>query len=91
MAEPNELSPAELEDPQIHEALQSEKIAGNLAAEARLTWQKAQEANSALCKDRGFGAVSSQEGQARKGGLNFELRCQELNASNKPFCPYAAS
>lgn len=59
MAEPNELSPAELEDPQIHEALQSEKIAGNLAAEARLTWQKAQEANSALCKDRGFGAVMS--------------------------------
>lgn len=44
-----------------------------------------------LWKDRGFGAVSSQEGQARKGGLNFELRCQELNASNKPFCPYAAS
>jgi hypothetical protein len=29
-AEPNELSPAELEDPQIHEALQSEKIAENL-------------------------------------------------------------
>lgn len=30
-----------------------------------------------LWKDRGPGAVSSQEGQARKGGLNFELRCQE--------------
>ena len=51
------LSP--LEDPQIREALQSEKIAENLAAEARLTWQKAQEATSAPRKDRGFGAVMS--------------------------------
>ena len=54
----NELTPAELEDPQLREAMQSQKVAESLAAEAKLTWQKAQEATAALRKDRGFGAVT---------------------------------
>lgn len=56
---PKELSPAELEDPSIREALQSEKMAESLAAEAKLTYQKAQEVTAALRKDCGFAAITS--------------------------------
>ena len=63
--EAKDLSQAELDDPQIREAMQSEKMAESLAAEARLTWQKAQEATAALRKDRGFGAVMSGNGSGK--------------------------
>ena len=56
-AESTEPQPAELEDEAVRETLQSERVAEALAAEAKMTWQKAQETTAALRRDRGFGQV----------------------------------
>eukprot|EP00438_Fugacium_kawagutii_P003117 Skav222832 [mRNA] locus=scaffold1338:43482:51341:- [translate_table: standard] len=56
-ADLGDLQPAELDDEGIREAIQSEKMAESLAAEAKLTWRKAQQATAAARRDRGFGSV----------------------------------
>ena len=45
------------DDPAVKEALQAERVAEQLAAEAHRSWSEAQRATQALRKDRGFGHV----------------------------------
>ena len=65
-----DLNASELEDPQIKEAYQSERMAEALASEASLTWKKAQEATAALRRDRGFGAVKGKSSTSSTGCFN---------------------
>ena len=92
-----ELQPAELEDEQIREAVQSEKMAEALAAEAKLTWQKAQRATAAARRDRGFGNVlgkgaSSTGSKGKAGGCficgspqHFSRDCPDKHHPSKGF------
>ena len=50
--------PNEPEDEKYKEAQQAEKIAEQLALEARRTWTEAQKATQQIRRDRGFGAAS---------------------------------
>ena len=67
------LTAAELEDPEVRDALQQERAAENLAAEAKLTWQRAQAATAALRKDRGFG-LNAVKGSGKSGAARCH-RC----------------
>ncbi|CAE7930388.1 unnamed protein product, partial [Symbiodinium necroappetens] len=57
--DPNAYTAAELDDNQVREALQAERAAEAMAAEAAMTWKRAQQATAAVRKDRGFGAKGS--------------------------------
>ncbi|CAE7548364.1 unnamed protein product, partial [Symbiodinium necroappetens] len=54
--DPDAFTAAELDDGQVREALQAERAAEAMAAEAAMTWKRAQQATAAVRKDRGFGA-----------------------------------
>ncbi|CAL1133413.1 unnamed protein product [Cladocopium goreaui] len=63
----------ELEDPQIKEAYQSERMAEALASEASLTWKKAQEATAALRRDRDRGAPKGKSKGFNKGKMGMAV------------------
>ncbi|CAK9007573.1 unnamed protein product [Durusdinium trenchii] len=60
------------DDPELQEALEAEKAAEALAVEARRTWSQAQQATTALRRDRGFGQFAGTS--SSKGGKG-NIRC----------------
>ncbi|CAK9118545.1 unnamed protein product [Durusdinium trenchii] len=60
------------DDPELQEALEAEKAAEALAVEARRTWSQAQQATTALRRDRGFGQFAGTS--SSKGGKG-SIRC----------------
>ena len=57
--DPDAYTAAELDDGQVREALQAERAAEAMAAEAAMTWKRAQQATAAVRKDRGCGAAGA--------------------------------
>ncbi|CAE7533658.1 nosip, partial [Symbiodinium necroappetens] len=81
MEEPNEI-----DDEKVKEAQQAERVAEQLAMEARRTWSEAQKATQALKRDRGFGAISSNSGGGRCfncGGPHFARDCPKGKGKSK--------
>ena len=82
---------AELDDPTVRDALQAERAAEAMAADAALTWKRAQQATAAVRKDRGFGSSDAfrlaQKGdQCHKcGGYgHFARDCKGSGAKGRP-------
>ncbi|CAE7328962.1 nosip [Symbiodinium sp. CCMP2592] len=68
--------PNEPDDDKYKEAQQAEKIAEQLALEARRTWTEAQKATQQLRRDRGFGASHGAPGQCFLcGGPHMARMC----------------
>ena len=89
--DPDIFTNAELDDPTVRDALQAERAAEAMAADAALTWKRAQQATAAARKDRGFGASDAfrlaQKGdQCHKcGGYgHFARDCKGSGAKGRP-------
>ena len=89
--DPEVYTAAELDDPTVRDALQAERAAEAMAADAALTWKRAQQATAAVRKDRGFGAsdalrVAQQGDQCHKcGGFgHFARDCKKGAPKGRP-------
>ena len=73
------------DDPELQEALEAEKAAEALAVEARRTWSQAQQATTALRRDRGFGQFAGTS--SSKGGKG-PIRCHICSGPHfARYCP----
>ncbi|OLP88348.1 hypothetical protein AK812_SmicGene30332 [Symbiodinium microadriaticum] len=89
--DPDIYTAAELDDPSVRDALQAERAAEAMAADAAMTWKRAQQATAAVRKDRGFGAadafrVAQQSDQCHKcGGFgHFARDCKKRAPKGRP-------